>query len=203
MPETFPTNLWTRTKWQEERDKLKVPKGAARVSMGDSIEKFHKANAKGLKDGVAAATALKKALVTYKAAIKAKYKPFYDRIERQFEYELDHYLSDSARLGVVAKTYTATHTTATDAVRQVGAEFIQWEQAGSNGTFKPSKEKATNDALTKFVDVVKKMPYFTDKIKKADALTFDRTVYAATGGSWNKKTVDGLMKQMAAFPGSV
>src|SRR3954447_8287798 len=164
MPEKFPTHLWTRQQWQKERDTAKVPKGAARVSMGDAIEKFHKANAKGVREGVAAAQALKKDLEAYKAAVKTKYKPWHDRIVKMLEYDINSYLSDTAKLAAVVKTYTAKHTPAIDAVRQLGAEFIQWERDGSQSKFKPTNADAAGKTLTAFVDVVKKIPFYTDKI---------------------------------------
>lgn len=203
MPETFPTNLWTRAQWQKERDKAGVPKGAAKVSMGDAIDRFHKANAKGVRDGVKAAQSLQKDLQAYKTAVQKKYKPWHDRLVRMFEYDITSYLSDTAKLVPAVQAYSAKHTAATNEVRQLGAEFIHWEGDGANGTFKPSNEKAAVKALTEFVDIVKKMPFYTDKVTKAAAKTFDQTVYAASAGNWNKPTVEGLMNQLAHFRGSV
>lgn len=208
MPEKFPTNLWTRAQWQAARaDKAKngevIPKGAARVSMGDALDKFHAANAKGVREGIKAAQALKKDVAAYKAAVKTKYPKWYTRVEKQVEYNVDAYLHDTSVLPGYVGTYPARYKAANGAMMQLGAEFIQWEKNGSNGKFKPSGEKAALKALTDLLEAVKKMPYYTDKITSVQAKTFDQTVYAATGGVWNKKTVEGLLKQVAELPASV
>jgi hypothetical protein len=208
MPETFPTNLWTRTDWQTARaDKNKngmvIPKGAARVSIGDDLDKFHAANAKGVREGIKAAQALKKDVTVYKAAVKTKYPKWYIRVEKQIEYNVDAYLSDTAMLPTYVKTYAARYNAANTAMMQLGADFIHWEKNGSNGKFKASNEKVALKALTDLNEAVKKMPYYTDKVTLPEAKTFDQTVYAATGGLWNKKTVEGLMKQVSELPATV
>lgn len=203
MVEIFPTRVWTRDQWQKERDKAGVPKGATKVNMGEAIGRFHKANAKGVREGVPAAQRLQKDIQTYKAGVRQKYKAWHDRVERMLEIDVNAYVADAAKLASAAHRYQALHTAATNEVRQLGAEFIHWRGAGARGTFRPSNEKAANTVLGQFVDVVRKMPYYTDKITKGEVRTFDKTVYAASGGAWSRPTVEGLMKQMASFPGSV
>jgi hypothetical protein len=204
----FPTNLWTRDQWQKARaDTAKnggvVPKGAARVSIGDGLDTFHKANKKSVADGIKAATALKKDIQVYKKAVKDKYPKWYTRVEKQVEYNLDAYLDDTSRLPTYVNAYKQRRNKAAEVMTQLGAEFIKWEKAGSNGKFKPTGEKPAVKALTDLVECVKKMPYYTDKITPGDAKKFDQTVYSASSGLWNKPTVDGLMKQVAELPGSV
>jgi hypothetical protein len=119
------------------------------------------------------------------------------------EYNVDGYLSDTARLPTYVNAYQQRRNKASEVMMQLGAEFIKWEKDGSNGKFKPTVEKEAVKALTDLVECVKKMPYYTDKITVGQAKTFDQTVYSASSGLWNKPTVDGLMKQVAELPGSV
>lgn len=209
MPETFPTNLWTRSDWQRERANTKkngvvIPKGAARVSIGDGLDKFHAANAKGVREGIKAAQALKKDVVIYKAAVKTKYPQWYTRVEKQVEYSVDAYLHDTAMLPGYVSTYPRRHKAANDAMFLAGAEFIKWGKDGKPPKdFKPSNAKTAVKALTDLLEAVKKMPYYTDKITSAQAKTFDQTVYAASAGKWNKTTIEGLMKQVADLPGTL
>lgn len=203
MPEKLLHGVWTRQKWQQERDAQKVPKGAAKVSMGDALDKFHKAADKGIKTGVPAADALRKAIATYKSAIKAKHKAFHDRIERQLEHYVNAYVTDAGKLTTAVGQYASRREAAATQLRQVGAEFLHWEKAGGRGMgFKPTNEKAAVKAMTEFVDVVKKMPYYSDAIKADDAKAYDKAVYAASGGAWSKTGVEKLVELVKKFPAS-
>jgi hypothetical protein len=67
----------TRAEWQKLRDGAKVPKGAAKVSIGDSIEKAHKTFTPGtISANVKATEQLIKDLDAYIAATKTKYPGF-------------------------------------------------------------------------------------------------------------------------------
>ncbi len=78
----------TRKQWQELKKADQVPTGAAKVSIGDSIEKFHKSY-KSLKPTTAAANLkdtkqLIKDLEVYVAALKAKktHAAFANKVEK-------------------------------------------------------------------------------------------------------------------------
>jgi hypothetical protein len=205
LPLTAVANIWVRDKWQTERNTdrsgVKVPKGAVKaVSMGDTLEKFHKANALGLKKGLEACKTLKKNLTAYKVGIKAKYKAFHDRIERQLEYFVDQYIHDAEKVIAEVSNYTTTREAAATALMPCGYEFMQWEKGNKSKAFKPSNEKDLVDKLTKFVEMCGKMVYYSDTIDPALRKQFDQTVYAASAGTWNKPTVEGLIDQMKKFP---
>ena len=75
MAYTYP--IPTRDQWQKLRNDAKVPKGAAKVSIGDAVEKAHKSFTPDTIGANAKATEqLIKDLDVYTAAIKAKYPAF-------------------------------------------------------------------------------------------------------------------------------
>jgi hypothetical protein len=67
-----------RKTWQDNRDGMKVPKGATKASIGDAIKRVSVAQPKGLKPFVAELTKLDASLKLYKATIakNKKYQPF-------------------------------------------------------------------------------------------------------------------------------
>jgi len=204
VPLVYVELIWNRTKWQDERKKNgDVPKGAAKVRMGDALDKFHKAAAKGLKEGRAAAEDLKKAIAVYKAAITTKYSKFHDRIQKSLESNVNSYLTESKKIVDSVPDYTKLRELASTEVLIAGAEFQHWEKAGSQGTFKPSNSKKLLEALTTFLTVANKMTFYTDKITKNAATLYDRTVYAASSGTWNKPIIEGLVKQLKEFPNAI
>jgi hypothetical protein len=208
MPEAVPNGVWTRQTWVKERDGLKtnqkVPQGAAKVSMGDALDKFHKQSAKGAKEGKAAAADLQRTIDVYLKAIQAKYPKFHKRIQdRLLGFELKNYLAEVANVANAVKLYPPRHAKAIEEMQKVGAEFVRWEQQGSTGSFKPTNAKDAGKALEQFQGPLAYIPYYSDKIKRADVKAFDGCVMTAAGGLWNKPTVEGILRILPTFPASV
>jgi hypothetical protein len=75
--------LITRGDWQKKRDAAKVPKGAAKVSIGDSIEKVHKSFGPAtLGANIKDTEQLIKNLDAYTDATKAKYPNFQAEVKK-------------------------------------------------------------------------------------------------------------------------
>ncbi|QEL20525.1 hypothetical protein [Limnoglobus roseus] len=197
--------IWKRDKWVAERDKKEngpVPKGAAKVSMGDALAKFHEQAPKGPKVALKSAEDLKKAIVSYKEAIKSKYPKFFTQVEK-LEKNVDSYVTAAKQIVDRLANYATLRQKASEQMLVAGAEFLHWEKAGSVGQFAPSNAKPLLEALKAFITAVQSATFCNDKITKDASKTFDRTVYAADGGAWSKATVDGLVKQLKEFPASV
>jgi hypothetical protein len=203
MPEPLANNIWTRTEWQQKRDELKVPKGATKVSMGDALDKFHKANAKGAREGMKALTELKRACSVYKTAVakNPKYKPLGDKIERTLEYTINTYAKSVQKIEEMVPKYAKAHEAAATELRRAAVELMNWEKAGKQGTFKPTNLATLTKKLQELLFVVEKMPYVTDRISVADAKLFDKTFYAFSGGAVNATTINSLVDQVKKFPG--
>jgi hypothetical protein len=198
--------IWTRERWRTERDKKEngpVPQGAAKISMGDMLKKFHEAAAKGVKEGRKSGEELKKAIGVYKAAIKTKYPKFKDLIEKKLEKNLDSYLEAAKAILEVTVKYSSLRESASTEMLVAGAEFQHWEKAGSQGTFKPSNSKKLMTALSAFLTAVDKATFCTDKITENAAKLFNNTIRAADGDVWNKPTIEGLVKQLKELPNSI
>jgi enolase len=208
MPETliYQTMIWNRDRWVKERDDTKngpVPKGAAKVSMGDAIKKFHAAAAKGLKEGHKEAGELKKTIASYKSAIKVKYPVFHKLIETKLEKNLDSYLTEGKKVLDGVKDYPNLRAAASTAILVTGSEFHLWEKAGSKGKFTPSNLSNAKAALSAFVTALQKATYYNDKITKAESDLFNKTAYAFDGGALNKPTIEGLVKQLKELPPNI
>ena len=81
----------TRAEWQKKRDAAKVPKGAAKVSIGDSIDPVHKTFAlKTAAQNVKDTEKLLANLVTYRAAIEKKYPKFLPELDKVIKKTRDH-----------------------------------------------------------------------------------------------------------------
>ncbi|MFY9476480.1 MAG: hypothetical protein WAQ08_02235 [Aquabacterium sp.] len=73
----------TRKQWQDKRDAAKVPKGAAKVSIGDSIDPVHKSfSIKTAAKNVQDTEKLLNNLETYKKAVEKKYPKFVADIDK-------------------------------------------------------------------------------------------------------------------------
>ena len=208
MPEAVPNGVWTRQTWVAERGGAKtgekVPKGAAKVSMGDALDKFHKRSAKGAKEGKAAAAELTSTIEDYRKAIQAKYPKLAQRLhDRLVGYELKNYLAEVDNVTKALQLYPQRHATVIAEMQKVGAEFLQWEKQGAHGSFKPSNAKEAGKALEQFQGPLAYVPYSSDKIKRADVKSFDGAVMTAAGGTWNKPTVEGLLRLLPKFPATV
>ena len=81
----------TREQWQTIRDTAKVPKGAAKVSIGDSIAAVHKSfTPDTLSKNVKDTEQLIKDLDTYITQTKAKYPAFEAEVKKVRKKALDH-----------------------------------------------------------------------------------------------------------------
>jgi hypothetical protein len=204
VPQPLTNNIWTRVEWQQKRDELKVPKGATKVSMGDALDKFHKANAKGAREGMKALTELKRVCSVYRTTVakNPKYKPLGDKIERTLEYNINSYAKSAQLIESMIPKYSKAYEAAATELRQAAVELMNWEKAGKKGTFKPTNLSTLTKKLQELLFVVEKMPFVTDRIKVADAKVFDRTFYAFSGGAVNAATINSLVDQLKKFPTS-
>jgi hypothetical protein len=204
MPEVFRENdIWDRKRWQKERDdkKYNVPKGAvSKVSIGDRLDKFHKANKKSVVDGAKAAAELKKDITTYKAGIKGKYQAFHDRIKNQLEYFVDIYIKEATVIVSAVPDYAKLREDASTKLLVFASEYVVWQKGGSQGQFAPSDKKGTMTALNEFLSCVQKMVYVSDKVKPAQATALDKLIYSIDGGAVNDKTIKKLVEAVKATP---
>lgn len=205
MATAYPVeNIWDRKKWQTERDKEKVPKGAAKVSMGDEIEKFHKANAKGLREGRAAAEKLLTVVAAYKKAIAAKHDKLAKRIDKMLVYFLNQYLKDTKGIIDAIPHYTSFHKAASETLSESARQVLEWDKQGGQGKFKPTNADATKTALSNLLTCSQRMVYVSAAVKKDVTDALDKAVYGIDGGaSWKKSTVMAVVDLVAKLPSKV
>lgn len=82
MVEIYPTNIWSRAKWQQERDAVRVPKGACpKISVGEELDRFHQEMVRGVGlNASAAAKRLEDRARTYVAAVQQRHPDWARRV---------------------------------------------------------------------------------------------------------------------------
>lgn len=205
VPEPYPNTIWTREEWRKARDdKAKngaaVPQGAAKVSIGDALDKFHKANKKGLAEGLKALTALEAALDTYQKTVKTKYPKWYARVDKVLAYSIQTFKNNTKLLPVAAKKYPTLYKSAVGALREVVDEF---KASDASKKFKPKNDKAIKKALDDYLQVLVGMPYWSDKITSDQAKAAQRVITRAVDGLWDAATIEGLQKVFKSLPPTV
>lgn len=200
MPEIYPTFVWTRAKWREERDKKNVKTGAvSKVNMGELLEKFHKANQAGVVKGLEAAKKLKDGVTKYKAGIKTKSKELHDRIEKILEGNVDSYIKDVQGIVDAIPKYNKFRQAASEQVSEAYRQLLEHEKNGGGEGFKPTNQKAAGKALSDLLTCTQRMVYVHDGFEAANCKALDKLVYFIDGaGHWPKtasqKLVDALNK---------
>jgi hypothetical protein len=208
MPENksvYLKNVWNRERWVKERDDKKhgpVPKGAAKVNMGESLAKFHKLADQGVKAGYPAIAGLKKTIETYKGAVKTKYPVFHKLIEDKLEKALENYAKESKAIVDGVGNYGNLREAASAQMLVAGAEFQHWEKT-KQGDFKPSNEKKLVEALNAYYTVLEKATFYSDVVTLKQFRGFKNIAMGAVGGDWSKKVVDELVKQLKELPKSI
>lgn len=200
--------MWDRAGWVAARDNKgmkggAVPKGAAKVSLGDAIEKFHKAAAKGVREGYKSGADLQKTLDAYKKAVAVKYPQILDPIKKKLENHLKGYMDNAKKIVEYLGQYSKNHAAATQQLFIAGLEYQKWEKAGSQGKFKPSNAKKLTDAVKLFLTSVQSALFTSDKFTRAEMKALDAHVLKADGDDWSKSTVHGLIDKIKVFPPSV
>lgn len=115
---TYP--IPTRAQWQQLRDSNKVPKGAAKVSIGDALDKAEKSfSIDTLQANEKATDDLIKALDSYMAAVKTKYPAFEKIVETKVKKKAEahkRFLADMVKAKV---EYYPRYSAASDAFSNV------------------------------------------------------------------------------------
>ena len=194
------TPIWTRKEWQTKRDAEKVPSGATKANIGAALDKFHKANAKSMVDGGKAAKELQTALQAYKLGAAKKYPKWVARIDKVLLPLVDTYLESLQKLQAAQKAYPALHDKAMQETEKLGKEFMQWQKAGGNGTFRPSNPKPLVALLNQYVQVLYFAPQLTPKVTAKMCQAYALTIEHASTGAWTESNVGGLVKFMSQFP---
>ncbi len=194
--------VWDRKRWQTERDKAGVKKGAcSKVSVGGELDKFHKAHGKDFKTGAKQAANLKKALVTYCAAITKKpgdktHKDFVQRIQSRLIVNVDNYITYVDDTAKARDWYPSELEKARSFWNRLEPEFKEWKSTSREGedfVHKGNKElvKGLTAALLKSGNAAKQLSIESPKYKAhCDALA--KLGSTLDGGLLNAATGDKI-----------
>jgi hypothetical protein len=121
MAELAP-NVPSRAWWQRLRDKHKVKKGAAKVSIGDSIDKVHKVYNKDPHDIPSIAKQMQvliKDFESYKAAIKKDHADLVSEIDKQIVHGIEQQIKMWHSMGNPSKACADAMRNAVEAVKRI------------------------------------------------------------------------------------
>jgi hypothetical protein len=143
-----------RKTWQDNRDGMKVPKGAGKTSIGDAIKRVSVAQPKGLKPFVAELTKLDASLKLYKATIvkNKKYQPFAawigNNIEKWVKDDKASAESESAQLTKAVKDLHQAQLQARVGLPTATQDLLAAADASARAQSKPA-DSAMSLALVK------------------------------------------------------
>jgi hypothetical protein len=197
--------VWDRKKWQTKRDEYNVPKGAARVSVGDALDKFHKDRAKGSQAALKACADLKKVLDSYMKAVAKlkptkkgeKYKEWAEYVKKMQYGNVTDYeqgLQQEARAG---HEYPRCFAQAVSDLRQAKTEF---EQFNGTGKFKPTHAATAEDNLGKLIGWATTLANINPKLNKDDINTYRKAVVDLQGVGWTPNVMTKLATGLQGLP---
>ena len=115
----------TRDEWQKARDGAKVPKGATKVSIGDSIAAVHKSfKPESLAKNVQDSITLIKNLDTYMAQTKAKY-PAFEATVKKFRKKADDHKAVISQIIDAEMQYPAKYKSMLETYQLVKANKLK------------------------------------------------------------------------------
>lgn len=200
------SKVWTRKKWTEERDKKDngpVPKGAAKFSMGDVIDTFHKSAAKGAQEGIKAVEALLSKIGEYKNATKAKYGKFVGVIEKEFEAKAKDYRDEAKKIAESIAAYASKYSAVASELATAVKEALGKGKMKPEDVFVPGNAKALTTALSNFVNVASNVPFYNDKITLDSFKKIQGPLIKAEANRWLRGDLDQLVKMMSEAPKSI
>ncbi len=205
MPEPYPNSVWDRKKWQTERDKAGIAKGAcSKVSVGDELDKFHKEFAKGYSKYKEATQRLIDKIDIYAAALDKSKKPDEKKwaghvrtviVDRCTEMMKDFDLIEKAR-----GDYNKGVQIAKAAWPKVKTEALLWLTNSDGEPLKVPQMKAFVTGLQAVDTHGRRLRYATDEVSKELQVTAHKTWYFVDGGGavdveWVNST-DQLVKSL-------
>ncbi len=157
----IPTAIWTRKEWQKRRDTAKVATGASKkVSVGDELDKFHKANKAGVSEGLKQSQVLAKKLEQYCADIK--------KSEPKFEAEVRRLLAEVKGYPEVLKDISKAVKKSSDMKKAAKAKYASLRDSAV-ATFKADGEaKFLNDDLLALKEIFMQVYYAANALRPYD-----------------------------------
>lgn len=197
--------VWDRKRWQDKRAEYDVPKGAARVSVGDALDKFHKDRAKGPQAALKACTELKKVLDNYMKTVAKlkpskkgeKYSEWAAYVKKMLYGNVTDYEQGLQQEERAEQEYGRCYAQAVKDLRRIKTEF---EQFNGQGKFKPSNGAKAEDNLGKLIGWATTLANINPKLKADDINKYRKAVVDLQGVGWTPNVMTKLAVSLQALP---
>lgn len=205
MPEAYPNPIWDRKKWQTERDKGGVAKGAcSKVSAGDELDRFHKDFAKGYAKYKEATERLSEKFGIYASSLekskKAEDKKWAARVRTQIVDRANEMLQDFDKIEKARGEFKKGVQVAKAAWPKVKTETLLWLTNSDGEPLKVAQMKALITGLQAVDTHGRRLRYATDEVPKELQVAANKSWYFVDGGgtvdvNWVNAT-DKLIKDL-------
>ncbi|MEO0622530.1 MAG: hypothetical protein AAF183_09890 [Pseudomonadota bacterium] len=185
--------VWDRKRWQTERDKAGVSKGAcSKISVGSELDKFHKAYAKDYVTAAKQAKVLKGKLDTYCASVKKKHPKFEKLIKDRLMFYTTNYISAIEGISASMTTYPDELKEARTQWARMASAYSEWKGSAREGeAFKHPALKPLCESMLQSGNAAKNLALLNPKYKAhGDALAKLGSVL--DGGAFNEKIGDKI-----------
>ena len=187
MPEQYPNPIWDRKKWQTERDKAGVAKGAcSKVSAGDELDKFKKEFDKGYEKYKSATERLVEKMGIYCASLdkskKTEDKKWAARVRTQIVDHGSEMLMDFQKIEDARGEFKKGVKVAKAAWPSVRTEALLWLTNSDGSELKVPQMKVLIAGLQAIDTHGRRLRYVTDEVSKEIQVTARRAWYDIDGG---------------------
>lgn len=168
MVETYPHNIWSRAKWQQERDAARVPAGACpRVSVAAELDRFHMAMANGVSPAAKhAARRLEERVTTYVDSIEAKHPLWSRRVSVQLAERARTIHDDFDKIGRAAEEYNKAIAIVQNSFEVAEMDIEDWLRAGGDTRLESRAVDVLVAGLREVYVQAQRLTYVTDRVER-------------------------------------
>lgn len=168
MVDIFPHNIWSRPKWQQERDTAKVSAGACpRMSVAAELDRFHAEMAKGFNPGsIHAAKRLEERIKTYVGSIGARHPSWARRVAAQVGERAYAAQSEFEKIGRAAEGFNKAILMVQRSFEAAEADIEDWMRAGGGTRLESRQVDQLLAGLRELYINGQRLTYVNDRLER-------------------------------------
>ncbi len=171
MVELYNHNLWTRTKWQQERDAARVPAGACpSVSVAADLDRFHVDMGKAYSlSSITAARRLEERVRTYIEAVRPRYPAWANRVAAQVGERIRIVADDLEKVGRAREGFNKAVVLVRETFEPAETDIEDWLASGGETRLSSRNVSMLVAGLRDIYVCGQHLPYVTDRFDRAIA----------------------------------
>lgn len=166
MVERYPHNIWTRSKWQEERTVAAVPRGACpTVSIAEELDRFHRSVAHGVSPAAtSAAFRLTERARAYVASVRSRYPNWANRVTAQIADRALAVHEEFDKIGKAREQFNKAVLMVKQAFEPAESDIEHWMDAGENTRLNSRSVDILVAGLREVYVQGQRLTYITDRL---------------------------------------